>query len=366
MKRIVIVSIAIFVAISFVVTALAFAGEKKSCKDKIGITLAKDIYVNSDGNKVYVYSDDGGGKIKVKKAGKGAYMGIYMENLSEDAIKKHKYPKDEGVLITKVVEDSPAEESGIKENDIIFMLAGEEVGSTSDLSTVVKKHEPGDEIDVVLYRKGKKKTIGITLGEQPYEFYTFNAEDFKDYAMELGRYAGDISSSVGFWLKDNFGLKGRLGLHVMEMDEDLAGYFDVKEGEGVLVLKVSEDSPAEKAGIKAGDVVTLVSGEKISDPEDLMDELCGFKEGDEVELTVIRKGKKKSITVELAEDYDSHRVIIPPPGKVQKLPKWQHFDSPDVKVELYEKEMVEKELKELKKELKKLEERLKELEKEKK
>lgn len=366
MKRIVIVSIVIFVAISFFVTTFAFAGEKKCCPDKIAAAQKKDIYVKSDGENVLVYSNDGDGEIKIKKSGKGAYMGIYMEDLCKKAIEKNKYPKKTGVLITKIVEDSPAEEAGIKKNDIIFKLAGKEIGSTEELSKVVKQHEPGAEIDVVLYRKGKKKTIGITLGEQPYEFYTFNADEFKDYAMELGRHAGDIGSSVGFWLKDNFGLKGRLGLHVMELDEDMAGYFDVKEGGGVLVLKISEDSPAEEAGIKAGDVITLVNGEGIFEPEDLIDELCGFEEGDEVELTVIRKGKKQSFKIELEEDYLSRRIMVRPPRTIRKVPKWQHFDSPQVEVNVYEKELVEKELKELKKELEKLEERLKELEKEKK
>jgi C-terminal processing protease CtpA/Prc len=368
MKRIVIISIFVFVAISFFVTTFAFAGEKKCCASGIATAQKKDIHVNSDGEDVYVYNDDGDGKIEIKKGGKGAYMGIYMEDLSEKAIEKNKYPKEIGVLITKIVEDSPAEEAGIKEDDIIFKLAGKEISSTEELSKAVKKHKPGDEIDVVLYRKGKKKTIGITLGEQPYEFFTFNTDEMKDYAMELGRHAGELGSSMNFWLKDNFGLKGRLGLHIMELDEDMAGYFDVKGGEGVLVLKVAEDSPAEEAGIKAGDVVTLVNGEGISEPEDLIDELCEFEEGEEVELTVVRKGKEQIFKIELEEDYLSQRIMVRPPRTVHKVraPQWQHFDSPEVEVHVHEKEMVEQELKELKKELEKLEERLKELEKEKK
>ena len=93
-----------------------------------------------------------------------------------------------------------------------------------------------------------------------------------------------------------FGNHRRIGVSTMQLTKQLADYFGVAEGTGVLVTAVTEDGPADKAGVKAGDVITAVDGEKVDGAGDLTRTINKKKEGD-VTLTVIRKKDQKTITV---------------------------------------------------------------------
>lgn len=91
-----------------------------------------------------------------------------------------------------------------------------------------------------------------------------------------------------------------------DLSEQLGDYFGVKDGQGVLVTEVVKDAPAEKAGIKAGDVITSLDGKKIEEVETLIDELDEYSEGDQVKVGVLRKGKKKSFKVTLEENEEEN------------------------------------------------------------
>jgi C-terminal processing protease CtpA/Prc len=91
--------------------------------------------------------------------------------------------------------------------------------------------------------------------------------------------------------------RGRLGVRVEPLNPDLAGYFNVPDGKGVLVVEVMKDTPAEKAGVKAGDVITRVGDHPVVDAEDLARELGN--EAGKVSLAVVRKGARRTIEAEI-------------------------------------------------------------------
>ena len=93
-----------------------------------------------------------------------------------------------------------------------------------------------------------------------------------------------------------FGNNRRIGVSTTQLTKQLAEFFGVADGKGVLVTSVGNDSPAAKAGIKAGDVITAVDGEKIEDAGDLTRALGKKNEGD-VTLTIVRDKHQRSITV---------------------------------------------------------------------
>jgi len=88
-------------------------------------------------------------------------------------------------------------------------------------------------------------------------------------------------------------------VQVHELNADLAPYFKVEKKGGVLISEVMEDSPAQQAGLKAGDVITKIHDQKISDPEDLFDALDGYEGGDKITVEYIRKGAAGMLEVEL-------------------------------------------------------------------
>lgn len=95
---------------------------------------------------------------------------------------------------------------------------------------------------------------------------------------------------------------GRLGVHVQSMSTELRGYFGAPEDRGILVSKVVEDSPAAKAGFKAGDVILEVDGDRIADHGDLVRAVSAKPAGSEVMLTVLRDKKKSSLTAKLGDE----------------------------------------------------------------
>jgi len=350
MRKVILISVAIMIAMSFVIVATAFAEDTKSC------------------GKNYVFSG-GDDEIKViTSRGTCAYIGIHMEDVDEKIIKKYKYPHETGVLVTEIADDSPAEEVALEEDDIIFMFDGEEVKDSEHLSKLVKMKEPGDKVQIVLYRGGKKKEIDLELGEKPQISYSVDYEEFGDYAKEMAKAAKQFGKSYAHVYRDVKTLKGRLGMVLKDLDEDLASYFKVEEDEGVLVLEVREDSPAEEAGIKSGDVIVRVVGKEISDVEDFMDEICELEGGEEVEIEIVRKGKKETFTLEIEEGLESlniYKFKSLPFNRAFKIEVPEPIELDELKIHEMTKLKIKKELERLQEQLKELEERLKELEEEK-
>ena len=103
-----------------------------------------------------------------------------------------------------------------------------------------------------------------------------------------------------------FGNNRRIGVSTTQLTKQLAEFFGVADGKGVLVTSVGDDSPAAKAGIRAGDVITAVDGEKIEDAGDLTRALGKKKEGD-VTLTIVRDKNQRSITVTPKAAQPDHR-----------------------------------------------------------
>jgi S1-C subfamily serine protease len=95
--------------------------------------------------------------------------------------------------------------------------------------------------------------------------------------------------------------KGRLGVMVMSLTPELRQYFGAGEA-GVLVARVEADSPAAKAGVRVGDVLTKTADQEIDDAGDVRAALASFKKGDAVELGIVREHKPVSLRVTLADD----------------------------------------------------------------
>jgi len=110
-----------------------------------------------------------------------------------------------------------------------------------------------------------------------------------------------------------------LGVQLHELNEDLAGYFGVKEEEGVLILSVEEDSPAEEAGLKAGDIIIKFDDETVSEPEDIHEIMSELEEDDEVTIEILRHNRKQTIKVTLGETEDVHQFFFSPGKKIQEL-----------------------------------------------
>ena len=228
----------------------------------------------------------------VKPAAGKAWLGVAVQELN-DELREVLDIEDEftGVLVASVTEGSPAEKAGIRQGDLIVSVNGEGMETPDDLVKLIQSKKPGGEVVVSLVRDGKKLRKTAVLAKAPArksEDLMLEVPESKSLEKEIMPPLQQLRLEVD---------RGFLGVNVLDLDGDLGGYFGVKQG--VLVTEVLDGSAGEKAGMKAGDVITAVDGKKVTDRKELTAALQKREEGEEVELSLIRKGKPLDLTVTL-------------------------------------------------------------------
>ncbi len=223
-----------------------------------------------------------------KESTSRGYMGVYMQELTNDMQKGLDLKVNKGVLISGVEDDSPADKAGVKDGDVVVAFNGDAVASPDELRGMVRAADPGSTAKLDVVRDGKKKTIEVTLGERPGDLhYSFHRMmDTPEVAHAFAMMGGP-----------------RLGIQAHEIDnEDMGSYFHAKPGEGVLVLDVEKESVADKAGVKAGDVVQSIDDKKISDVGDIRDACRELDKGDAFKIAVLRHGKTETLSATMDEN----------------------------------------------------------------
>ena len=112
----------------------------------------------------------------------------------------------------------------------------------------------------------------------------------------------DMATQVVAQLKENGEVtRGWLGVNIQDLKGELADYYGVKNSEGVLVTDVVPGNPAEKAGIKAKDIITAVDGDKVKNSRELTAKAATLPVGETTKITVVRDGKEKTFDVKVAK-----------------------------------------------------------------
>jgi C-terminal processing protease CtpA/Prc len=213
------------------------------------------------------------------------YLGVSVQRLG--SAEQEKLGVKNGVEVIAVEKESAAAKAGIKEDDVIQLVNGEKIRDAQDLVDIVAELAPGTAIKIGLWRDGKASEVTAVLGKH---------ESDKYFAWK-NKKLPQITRSGGY-----------LGIILQELNPDLAPYFNVKTGEGVLIARVEKETPAEKAGLKAGDVIVLMGEKTVKDADAVQQILADLKKGEAVDITVVRHGKKETLKVE--PDFNRHKRII--------------------------------------------------------
>jgi len=224
-----------------------------------------------------------------------AWLGIYMQDVTKDLAEAFDLKTTKGVLVDDVYDDSPADEAGIRSGDVVLEFNSEKISSSSLLSDLVKSSDIGEEISLLILRNGKEQVITVELGEQKSRKYIRNYGNHHDFDFDFDFDFDDNLHNI-FIAKRN-----GIGVSLQSLSEQLGDYFGVSEGEGALVTEVMEDSPAEDAGIKAGDVIIEVDGDEIENPSDVSSIIGDFKKGEKVDVVVLRNKSEQKFAVEVDE-----------------------------------------------------------------
>ena len=256
-------------------------------------------------------------------AGEGGYLGVYLEEVTPDRAKELNLKEERGAIVMKVVTDSPADKSGLKENDVIVSFNGRRVDSVRELQRLLNETPADRSVQIEVIRAGSRQTLATTLAKRSLqsfkmlgpgfdEKFTKQNEEAMKRAQEsfkkseeafkqekwdtLPRDFGDFT----FVNPGEFSFFGgtRLGISAESLTDQLAEFFGVKDGKGVLVAAVEENGSAAKAGIKAGDVIIGVDNEKVDSVRALVKAFSSKTEG-AVAVKIIRNRVEQTINVSI-------------------------------------------------------------------
>ena len=252
----------------------------------------------------------------------GGFLGVYAENISRENMGRYHLSQPRGVGITQVSKDSPAEKAGLRKDDVILRVDGENVTSVRKLNRLVSEIAPDQSVRITISRGGSEQELTATIGKRQMsqsvrDFFPDNADTWKWQGPLIRRgNRGDLADNDND-LTFILGNSRRIGVSTMELTKQLADYFGITGGKGVLVTSVSEDGPAAKAGVKAGDVITAIDGEAVDSPGDISRAINQKKDGD-VTLTIIRNRAQQTIRVtprqgsfSMPDRVMGRRIVIP-------------------------------------------------------
>jgi serine protease Do len=251
--------------------------------------------------------------------GGGAWLGVTLSDITEEKAKELKLSGDYGVQVKEVVEDSPAAKAGLAKDDIIIEFAGEKVRSAMQLRRLVRETPPGRDVTIVVRRGAETKTLTAKLGEpKDREMGLFEAPvPPGTFHVQIPHPMPEVHvPDFNFvWMQRG----ARLGISADELTSQLAQYFGVKQGKGILVREVVVGSAAEKAGLKAGDVIVAVDGKEVATVRELRRALDGSadqKEKRKLALTIVRDKHEQTVSVELdpAQRVGPREMALVEPG----------------------------------------------------
>ncbi|MEA2175006.1 MAG: serine protease Do [Blastocatellia bacterium] len=264
------------------------------------------------------------------------FLGILPGDVTRDNMGRYGLQEPRGVAVTKVIESSPAARAGLKEGDVILRFDNEPVNSVNKLERLINEAAPEQNIRLHISRQGSEQELNVTLSKR---------KDFPAMGAlpqgEMLRAMPQVDALRGLMPTspngENFafalGTTRRIGVGATQLTEQLADYFGVKGGRGVLVTSVNENSPAARAGLKAGDVIKEVDGQQTGTIGELSRALNRQNDG-EVTLNIVRDKHQRTVKVtpergQLVPFSGPEELVMPQIGKLafprMEFPKIQNF-----------------------------------------
>tara|TARA_Y100001968_G_scaffold255758_1_gene241977 strand:- start:2504 stop:3886 length:1383 start_codon:yes stop_codon:yes gene_type:complete len=194
---------------------------------------------------------------------KGAWLGISFQEISDNLALKLNLSDTKGIMITQVLKDSPAENSGLEKQDVIVEIDGKKVNGTSDLRNIIFHKYPGTEVELKIIRKGKSLKKSVILSDRPTDEVLYGSYEAENVDFDL------------------LGLKIKLD----------------KNGK-IKVTEVESGTSADKENIKSGDIITQIDDKDIENIEDYYDAIANISSGDIVlvGVTTINQSRNFSQT----------------------------------------------------------------------
>jgi serine protease Do len=231
-----------------------------------------------------------------------SWLGVETHEVSAENAKELKLPAERGVVVAGVTKDSPAAKAGLKENDVIVEVNGQRVEGSAQFRRIIHEIPAGRATQLTVWRDGRSQTLSATLGKAEERHTTWMGATPGNFAFRMPEVMQmpdmpsiDMGGEMGVLASG----RPRLGIDAEDIGGQLGSFFGAPDGEGILVRNVSSGSAAEKAGLKAGDVITSFNGERVRSLGDLRQKLAAQNDGKAAKVGVLRNKSEVSLSVEL-------------------------------------------------------------------
>ncbi|MGR0280110.1 DegQ family serine endoprotease [Marinomonas dokdonensis] len=199
-------------------------------------------------------------QLKVDGKVSRAWLGVLIQDVNNELAESFGLDRPQGALVSRVMDDSPAEKAGLRSGDIILSFNGEDIEHSGELPYVVGQMKAGDEVTAVIYRDGKEQNIDVIL-----EARSEDGSSPTEAQKELTR----------------------LGMKVGEVPSDVAARLDI---EGGVVVEQVLGGAASRNGLQQGDVITMLNGQRIEGVTEFKAIAKSIPNNRSVPMRVIRGG----------------------------------------------------------------------------
>lgn len=214
-------------------------------------------------------------QLKSKGQVSRGWLGVEIQDVSRQLAESFGMKNAAGALVASVVPDSPAEEAGLMVSDIIIEFDGYEVGLSSELPHLVGRTKAGSDVQVTVFRSGKSKTLAVTVGDLPTKIAA--ASNKKSPQQGSNEHLGMVVGNLNDQLRDRTGVD-----------------------EGVVVINVKPGDAAQ-AGLRRGDVITLMDGQRIASVADFKRTVAALEAGTMVPVRIVRHGRPIFVPLKISE-----------------------------------------------------------------
>ena len=236
----------------------------------------------------------------IKFMGSGSFLGVGVREIDSSRAKALNLREEFGVEVTTVEPGSPAEKAGLKVGDVVQEYQGQRVEGTEQFVRLVRETPAGRAARLTIVRNGSAQSLTATIGSRKDAktwAHTMPMEGFRFPDRDFNMVMPDVPKAMMSWRSGMLGIEGE-----SLSESQLASFFGVKDG--VLVRSVLKDSAAEKAGIKAGDVILKVDDKTVTTPRDVTAAIrSATPEGKKTfPILVMRDRKEITLTVTMSDE----------------------------------------------------------------
>ncbi len=242
---------------------------------------------------------------RVAAAG-GSYIGVMMQEVDSERAKALKLHDEGGVELTLVEKDGPAEKAGLKVGDVVLRYNGQRVEGNEQFVRLVRETPAGHEAKIEISRGGAMQIVMVRVAQRKAPRIEWGGGDGNATPMPMERWDIHLPDLPRTFMTLR---SSALGVEAESIDGQLAQYFGVKDG--VLIRSVTKGSAAERAGIRAGDVIMRIDDARVASPADISGKLRTLR-GKSAQVVLMRDHKELTVTVTIGDD--------DPPGRIQITP----------------------------------------------